>query len=103
MTSIGSVSSNPETAALAGQASGASATSVKSSSASAQQAASSAEAVTVSSDATTTAQLLTAARNADGVDQQAVQQLKNQIQNGTYNIPPDKLATSIAAALNGIA
>jgi len=102
MTPIGSVSSNPETTAQAGQAGGTSAASAKTSAASAQQATASAEAVTVSSDASTTAQLLSAARSADGIDQQAVQTLKAQIQSGTYNIPPDKLATSIATALNGI-
>jgi len=102
MTSIGYLPSNPETAALAGQSAGTSATSAKVSGTSAQQGAGNAEAVTVSSDATNTAQLLTAARNANGIDQQAVQQLKSQIQSGTYSIPPDKLATSIATALNGL-
>jgi flagellar biosynthesis anti-sigma factor FlgM len=101
MTSIGSISPNPETVASAGQLNGASATSAKSAS-STKQATASGEAVTVSADAMTAAQLLTAARNSDGIDQAAVQNLKSQIQAGTYNIPPDKLATSISTALNGI-
>ena len=103
MAPIGPLSQNPETAAPAAKANGTSATSAKTASAAAaKQSTASTEAVTVSSDAKTTAQLLTAARNSDGIDQAAVQNLKSQIQSGTNNVPPEKLATSIVTALNGI-
>jgi len=101
MTPIGPLSQTPETAASAGQATAASATSSKATQTAAKQT-STAEAVTVSKDAVTAAQLLTAARHSDGVDHTAVQSLKNQIQAGTYNVAPDKLAASITTALNGI-
>jgi flagellar biosynthesis anti-sigma factor FlgM len=103
MTPIGPLSQIPDTAAPAAQASGASAASAKTAATAAtKQSAVGGEAVTLSSDAQTTAQLLTAARNSDGIDQATVQSLKSQIQSGTYNVPPDKLATAIVTALNGI-
>jgi flagellar biosynthesis anti-sigma factor FlgM len=102
MTSIGPPSQNPETAAPAGQAKAAAAASVQANQAAAKHASATADAVTVSKDAVTAAQLLTAARNSSGVDQAAVQSLKSQIQAGTYNVSPEKLATSISTALNGI-
>lgn len=60
---------------------------------------SSGEAVTVSADAITTTQLLGAARNANGIDQAAVQQLRTAIQNGTYNVSPESLAGAMGNAL----
>jgi flagellar biosynthesis anti-sigma factor FlgM len=60
---------------------------------------SSGEAVTLTSDAKTSTDLLQAAREAAGIDLQAVQSLKAQIIAGTYQIPPAKLAASIIAAL----
>jgi flagellar biosynthesis anti-sigma factor FlgM len=57
------------------------------------------EAVTLSADAQTTTQLLGAARNASGVNEQAVAQLRAAIQNGTYSVSPDTLARSISSAL----
>jgi flagellar biosynthesis anti-sigma factor FlgM len=102
MTPIGPLSQNPETAAPAGQSKAASAASAQANNAATKHASASAEAVTVSSDAVTAAQLLAAARASTGVDQAAVQSIKSQIQAGTYNVSPDKLATSISTALNGI-
>jgi flagellar biosynthesis anti-sigma factor FlgM len=57
------------------------------------------EAVTVSPDAATTTQLLEAARNADGVDSGAVQQLRGAVQSGSYDVTPEALAQSIIGAL----
>ena len=57
------------------------------------------EAVTLSADAQTTTQLLGAARNSSGVNDQAVAQLRTAIQNGTYNVSPDMLARSISSAM----
>jgi flagellar biosynthesis anti-sigma factor FlgM len=57
------------------------------------------EAVTLSADAQTTTQLLGAARNASGVNAQAVAQLRAAIQNGTYSVAPDTLARSISSAM----
>jgi len=61
--------------------------------------ASSEDAVTLSADAQTTTQLLGAARNSNGVDGQAVAQLRAAIQNGTFDVPPDTLARSIRSAM----
>jgi flagellar biosynthesis anti-sigma factor FlgM len=107
MTSIGPLSQNNETPASAGQAPAgqtraATAASAQANSAGAKQPSAIAEAATVSSDAVTAAQLLAAARSSTGIDQAAVQKIKTQIQSGTYNIPPDKVATSILTALNGL-
>jgi flagellar biosynthesis anti-sigma factor FlgM len=57
------------------------------------------EAVTVSADAQTTAQLLDAARGADGIDTARVAQLRNAVQSGSYNVSPDDLAKAIGSAL----
>ena len=63
------------------------------------QSESSGEAVTLSDDAQTTTQLLGAARNSSGVNEQAVAQLRAAIQNGTYDVSPDTLARSITSAV----
>ncbi len=55
--------------------------------------------MTLSADAQTTTQLLGAARNSSGVNDQAVAQLRAAIQNGTYNVSPDTLARSISSAM----
>ena len=60
---------------------------------------SSGEAVTLSADAQTTTQLLDAARDSNGVDGQAVAQLRAAVQNGTFNVSPDTLARSIRSAM----
>jgi flagellar biosynthesis anti-sigma factor FlgM len=59
------------------------------------------EAVTVSADAQTTAQLLDAARGADGIDTARVAQLRSAIQGGSYNVSPDDLAKAIISATQG--
>ncbi|HEY1858025.1 flagellar biosynthesis anti-sigma factor FlgM [Acidocella sp.] len=64
-----------------------------------QSAGSSGEAVTLSDDAQTTTQLLGAARNSSGVNEQAVAQLRASVQNGTYDVSPDTLARSITSAV----
>ena len=58
-----------------------------------------AEQVSLSSDAAAGTQLLDAARNAEGVDPATVQKVKTAIQNGTYDVSPDKLAQSIIGAM----
>jgi flagellar biosynthesis anti-sigma factor FlgM len=58
------------------------------------------EAVTLTAEAQTSTALLEAAREATGVDPQAVQSLKAQIMAGTYQVPPAKLAASIVTALS---
>jgi flagellar biosynthesis anti-sigma factor FlgM len=62
-------------------------------------AASPSEAVTLSAAAQTTTQLLTAARNADGFNQTAVDQIRGALQAGTYNVAPEDLAQAIATVL----
>ena len=57
------------------------------------------EAVTLTPDARTSTELLEAARAAEGSDQDAVQSLKSQIASSTYQVPPEKLAAAIVAAL----
>lgn len=57
------------------------------------------EAVTLSAEAQTTTRLLTAAREAEGVDQASVARIRSALQNGTYNVSPDDLAQAIAAVL----
>jgi flagellar biosynthesis anti-sigma factor FlgM len=57
------------------------------------------EAVTLTPEAQTSTDLLEAARAASGVDHQAVQSLKADISSGTYQVPPESLATTIVAAL----
>ncbi len=58
------------------------------------------EAVTLTSDAQTSADLLEAARTAEGVNHQAVQSLRNGIASGTYQVPPETLAASIIVSLS---
>jgi flagellar biosynthesis anti-sigma factor FlgM len=58
------------------------------------------EAVTLTPDAQTSTALLEAARDATGIDQQAVQSLKAGIISGTYQVPPESLAASIVTALS---
>jgi flagellar biosynthesis anti-sigma factor FlgM len=62
-----------------------------------------AEAVTVSSDASTSTELLASARSADGINQSVVSALRSAVQNGTYNVSPEDLARSITSALREIA
>jgi flagellar biosynthesis anti-sigma factor FlgM len=57
------------------------------------------EAVTLSAEAQTTTRLLTAAREAEGVDQANVERIRNALQGGTYNVSPEDLAQAIAAVL----
>ncbi|OYV34801.1 MAG: flagellar biosynthesis anti-sigma factor FlgM [Rhodospirillales bacterium 20-64-7] len=57
------------------------------------------EAVTLSAAAQTTTQLLNAARDATGVNTEAVSQLRAAIAGGTYNVPPAALAQAISAGL----
>ena len=57
------------------------------------------EEVTLTPDAQTSADLLEAARTASGVDHNAVQSLRTQINAGTYEVPPETLAASILAAI----
>jgi flagellar biosynthesis anti-sigma factor FlgM len=56
------------------------------------------EAVTVSADANTSTQLLDAARNADGMDDAAVQRLRSAVQGGTYDVSPQDLARAMTNA-----
>jgi flagellar biosynthesis anti-sigma factor FlgM len=56
------------------------------------------EAVTVSADANTSTQLLDAARNADGMDDAAVQRLRSAVQSGTYDVSPQDLARAMTNA-----
>jgi flagellar biosynthesis anti-sigma factor FlgM len=57
------------------------------------------EAVTLSEAAQTTTQLLNAAREANGVNQSAVEQIRGALANGSYNVAPADLAQAIATVL----
>jgi negative regulator of flagellin synthesis FlgM len=57
------------------------------------------EAVTLSAAAQTSTQLLSAARDATGINQAAVAQIRAAIANGTYNVAPEDLAQAIATVL----
>lgn len=59
------------------------------------------EAVTLSATAQSSALLLDAARNADGVDQARVAQLRSALQGGSYDVSPEDLAKAIAGASIG--
>jgi flagellar biosynthesis anti-sigma factor FlgM len=59
----------------------------------------SSEAVTLTPDAQTSTDLLEAARSAPDINYQAVESLKAKIAAGTYQVPPEKLATSLIVAL----
>ena len=65
-------------------------------------AARSVEAVTLTPDAQNSSDLLEAARAASGVDHQAVQSLRSAIGSGAYNVPTERLAASIVAAMTEI-
>lgn len=56
------------------------------------------EAVTLTQNATISAQLLSNARQAPGIDSQAVKTLKSAIQNNSFAVSPDNLASAITAA-----
>jgi flagellar biosynthesis anti-sigma factor FlgM len=57
------------------------------------------EAVTLSAAAQTTTQLLGAAQDADGINHEAVAQIRNALQIGTYNVAPEDLAQAIVTVL----
>ncbi len=56
------------------------------------------EAVTLSAGAQATTQLLDAAQQADGVDNQAVQSLSDAINSGSYGVSPEHLAQAMLNA-----
>jgi len=57
------------------------------------------DSVTISPAAQTTTILLGAARDASGVDQSQVDQIRGALASGTYNIAPEDLAQAIATVL----
>ena len=57
------------------------------------------EAVTLSAAAQTTTQLLGAAQDSDGINHEAVAQIRNALQAGTYNVAPEDLAQAIVTVL----
>lgn len=57
------------------------------------------DSVTLSTDAQTSTQLLNAARDASGVNPQAVERIRTALQGGNYNVGPDELAQAIATVL----
>ena len=57
------------------------------------------EVVTLSAQAADATSLLTASRDSDGIDHQAVGQIRSAIENGTYNVSPEDLAQSISNVL----
>jgi flagellar biosynthesis anti-sigma factor FlgM len=59
------------------------------------------EAVTLSAGAQATAQLLGAARAADGVDTAKVAQLRQAVQAGSYDVKPADVAKAILGAFGG--
>ncbi|HQT63547.1 MAG: hypothetical protein B7Z75_07155 [Acidocella sp. 20-57-95] len=63
--------------------------------------ASTSEAVTVSADAQITTNFLNAARLSDGINHTQVTQLRSAIQNGSYQVTPENLASAISASLKG--
>lgn len=97
-SSINAIGLSQVTPDIAGQGDAAAATRAAAAAESAPSA-STGEAVTLSADAQTTTQLLGAARNASGVNAQAVAQLRAAIMNGTFDVPPDTLARSISSAM----
>jgi flagellar biosynthesis anti-sigma factor FlgM len=66
---------------------------------SASSAPSQSEAVTLSEAAQTTTQLLNAARDSNGINQSAVDQIRGALANGSYNVSPADLAQAIATVL----
>jgi len=59
------------------------------------------EAVTLSATSQAGAQLLAAARAADGVDEARVAQLRGAVQAGTYEVAPEDLAKAIIGGAIG--
>ena len=57
------------------------------------------EAVTLSAAAQTTTQLLNAARDANGVNQISVDQIRGALQTGSYSVSAEDLAQAIATVL----
>jgi flagellar biosynthesis anti-sigma factor FlgM len=57
------------------------------------------DSVTLSEAAQTTTQWLSAARDSNGVDQNAVERIRSALQNGSYNVPPEDLAQAIVTVL----
>jgi len=57
------------------------------------------EQVSVSANAVTASGLLQSARDSDGIDELAVVQLKNAIQNGSYDVSADDLAQAMLGAM----
>jgi flagellar biosynthesis anti-sigma factor FlgM len=57
------------------------------------------EAVTLSAAAQTTTQLLGAAQDSEGINHEAVAQIRNALQAGTYNVAPEDLAQAIVTVL----
>jgi len=57
------------------------------------------EAVTLSEAAQTTTQLLNAARESNGINQSAVDQIRGALANGSYSVSPADLAQAIATVL----
>jgi flagellar biosynthesis anti-sigma factor FlgM len=81
---------------------GASNAQTKPSPASDPAAASQSDSVTLSAAAQATTALLGAAREASGVDQAAIDQIRGALANGSYNIAPGDLAQAIATVLKEI-
>ncbi len=63
------------------------------------EAATQSEAVTLSPEAQTTTQLLGSARDANGMNQSAVEQIRGALANGSYNVAPEDLANAIVTVL----
>jgi hypothetical protein len=60
------------------------------------------EAVTLTQNAQTSARLLASARQAPGVDSEAMARLSSAVQNNSFNVQPDTLAGSIISATHQI-
>lgn len=60
------------------------------------------ESVTLSAAAQTNAALVNAAHNANGVDQNRVNTIKEALANGSYNVSPDDLANAISSVLSEV-
>jgi flagellar biosynthesis anti-sigma factor FlgM len=61
------------------------------------------EAVTLSDAAQTSTQLLTSARQADGVDHAMVARVRNALAGGNYNVAPEDLARAMVTVLKASA
>lgn len=60
------------------------------------------ESVTLSAAAQANAALVNAAHNANGVDQNRVNAIKEALANGSYNVSPDDLAHAISSVLSEV-